>query len=155
MSAETILTRGAAWAEAVKAACNRRGLHLTPSRERVLAVLSDAAHPLGAYAILEALTKREARPVAPPTVYRALEFFQENGFLHKIESKNLYAPCEHVGHAHEGVLLLCDSCGRSEEVEDESVANQVQATAARAGFLARRQMIEVQGVCRDCAAKAA
>src|SRR5579863_6834984 len=119
--------RGASWARQVGDACARRSLHLTPLRESVLEILAASEAPLGAYAILEALARREGKPIAPPTVYRALDFFKDNGFLHKIESRNLYAPCEHVGHAHEVVLLLCENCGRSEEAEDASVAQALSA----------------------------
>ena len=87
-----------------------------------MSILAESPAPLGAYAIIEALSKREGKPIAPPTVYRTLEFFLEHGFLHKIESRNAYAPCEHLGHAHQGVLLLCEKCGRSDEIEDPALA---------------------------------
>jgi Fur family zinc uptake transcriptional regulator len=74
--------------------------------------------------------------------------------VHKIESRNAYAPCEHFGHAHQGVLLLCEKCGRSDEIEDAAVTLLLEKTAARAGFAPRRQMVEVEGLCRDCAAAA-
>ena len=91
---------------------------LTPLRRRVLDIFSGSVAPLGAYAILEELSRREGKHVAPPTVYRTLDFFLEHGFVHKIESLNAYAPCEHLDHAHHGMLLICEACGRSEEIED-------------------------------------
>jgi Fur family zinc uptake transcriptional regulator len=78
-----------------------------------------------------------------------------HGFLHKIESRNAFARCEHLGHAHQGVLLLCEKCGRSDEIEDHSVALALQETVDRVGFHARRRMIEMVGLCRDCGAAAA
>lgn len=145
------VSRGPFWARQVAQACARRGLALTPSRESVLAIIAGSDAALGAYAIIEALSRREGRPIAPPTVYRALEFFQENGFVHKIESRNLFAPCEHVGHLHDVVLLLCETCGRSEEAQDEATDAALKALAARAGFVAKRRMLELQGLCRRCA----
>ena len=142
--------RGASWARQVAQACARRGLALTPLRESVLEIIAGSEAALGAYAIIETLSRRESRPIAPPTVYRALEFFQENGFVHKIESRNLFAPCEHVGHAHDAVLLLCETCGRSEETEDVATDAALAALAARAGFVVKRRMLEVQGRCRRC-----
>ena len=117
----------------------------------MLAILGRSPAPLGAYAILDELARREGKPVAPPTVYRALEFFLEHGFLHKIESRNAYAPCEHVGHDHQGVLLLCEKCGRSDEIEDDQVAQLLRQAAERAGFAPHRQTVELQGLCRACA----
>jgi Fur family zinc uptake transcriptional regulator len=142
------------WQGQVERACSRHGLHLTPLRQRVLAILAESSAPLGAYAIIEQLSRREGKQIAPPTVYRTLEFFLDHGFLHKIESRNAYAPCEHLGHAHHGVLLLCEKCGRSDEIEDGGLDRLLRETAARAGFAPHRQMVELLGLCRECAAQA-
>jgi Fur family transcriptional regulator, zinc uptake regulator len=140
------------WQRKVESACARQGLHLTPLRRRVLTILSESPAPLGAYAIIDQLSRLEGKPIAPPTVYRTLEFFLDHKFVYKIESRNAYAPCEHLGHAHHGVLLLCDKCGRSDEIEDIGLDRLLQETAARAGFAPHRQMVELLGLCRDCAA---
>jgi Fur family zinc uptake transcriptional regulator len=145
----------AAWTNQVREACADRGLQMTPLRLSILTILGESPAPLGAYAIIEALSKREGKPIAPPTVYRTLEFFLGHGFLHKIESRNAYAPCEHLGHAHQGVLLFCEKCGRSDEVEDVALADALRKTADRVGFHARRRMIELVGLCRDCGRAAA
>jgi Fur family transcriptional regulator, zinc uptake regulator len=143
------------WTKQVRAACASQGLQMTPLRLSILAILGESPAPLGAYAIIEALSKREGKSIAPPTVYRTLEFFLAHGFLHKIESRNAFARCEHLGHAHQGVLLLCEKCGRSDEIEDHSVVLALQETVDRVGFHARRRMIEMVGLCRDCGAAAA
>ena len=139
------------WQGEVERACSQQGLHLTPLRRRVLDILAESSAPLGAYAIIEQLSRREGKRIAPPTVYRTLEFFLDHGFIHKIESRNAYAPCEHLGHAHQGVLLLCEKCGRSDEIEDVGLDHLLRETAARAGFAPHRQMVELLGLCRDCA----
>lgn len=143
------------WITQVQQACAHKGLQMTPLRLSILEILGQSRAPLGAYAIIEELSRREAKQIAPPTVYRTLEFFLEHGFLHKIESRNAYAPCEHIGHAHQGVLLLCEKCGRSDEIEDAGLDRKLRETAERAGFRERRRMIELVGVCRDCGAAAA
>ena len=139
------------WAKQVEDACGSKGLQLTPLRRRVLSILSESREPLGAYAIIAKLSKLEGKQIAPPTVYRTLEFFQENGFLHKIESRNVFAPCEHPGHAHAGVLLLCDKCGRSQELQDAGLVEVLTKTAAKAEFNLAHQMLELHGHCRSCA----
>ncbi len=143
---------GSAWAGQVESACAAKGLQLTALRRRVLSILSRSPAPLGAYAIIDEMARLEGKPIAPPTVYRTLEFFLDNGFVHKIESRNAYAPCEHFGHAHQGVLLLCEKCGRSDETADAAVARRRATAAARAGFAPHRQMVEVEGLCRACGA---
>jgi Fur family transcriptional regulator, zinc uptake regulator len=141
----------ATWAAQVESACLRQGVQLTPLRRRVLDILGESAGPLGAYAILEEMSRREGKQLAPPTVYRTLDFFLAQGFVHKIESLNAYAPCEHLGHAHHGMLLICETCGRSEEIENAEVMRAIAASAAQAGFALRRTMLEAQGLCRRCA----
>jgi Fur family zinc uptake transcriptional regulator len=139
------------WSGQVEAACLRKNLQLTPLRRAVLAIVGENPAPLGAYQIIEALSRREGKGIAPPTVYRTLDFFLEHGFLHRIESRNAYARCEHIDHAHQSVLLLCEKCGRSAEIEDAALTRALQATAERAGFVASRPMVEIAGLCRDCA----
>jgi len=150
MTAKHARAGGTAWMAEVERACAAQGLQLTAARRSVLAILGRSRAPLGAYAILDALARQEDKPVAPPTVYRALDFFLAHGFLHKIESRNAYAPCEHIGHDHQGVLLLCEKCGRSDEIEDDEVARILRRAAERAGFAPHRQMVELQGLCRAC-----
>jgi len=147
------LRSGAAarWQAEVESACAAKGLHLTPLRRQVLAILAGSSNPLGAYAIIDRLSRLEGKAIAPPTVYRTLEFFLEHGFVHKIESRNAYAPCEHLGHAHHGALLLCEKCGRSDEIEDVKLDRLLDETAKRAGFAPHRRMVELVGLCRDCA----
>lgn len=140
------------WQGLVESACSRQGLQLTALRRQVLTILGESSSPLGAYAIIDQLSRLEHKPIAPPTVYRTLDFFLDHGFVYKIESRNAYAPCEHLGHAHHGALLLCEKCGRSDEIEDVKLDRLLQEAAARAGFAPHRQMVELVGLCRDCAA---
>ncbi len=143
------------WAAQVEEACARDGVQLTPLRRRVLDVFSESRGPLGAYAILQELSRRDGKQVAPPTVYRTLDFLLEHGFVHKIESLNAYAPCEHLGHAHHGMLVVCEACGGSEEIEDDAVMRAVAQAAGGAGFRLARVMIEAKGLCRRCEGRTA
>ncbi len=91
-------------------------------------------------------SRSRRRPSIAPSI-----FFSSTAFVYKIESRNAYAPCEHLGHAHHGALLLCEKCGRSDEIEDVKLDRLLQDAAARAGFAPHRQMVELVGLCRDCA----
>ena len=144
----------ARWASQVERACAQKNLHLTPLRRQIMGILAQARTPLGAYAIIEELSRAQRKAVAPPTVYRTLEFFLEHGFLHRIESRNAYAPCEHLDHAHQGILLICQRCGRADEIEDADVDRLLRETGARAGFTAQRRVVEIEGICRACGADA-
>lgn len=62
--------------------CAQRNVRLTPQRLEVLRLMSLQDGAISAYDLLDLL--REAEPQAkPPTVYRALEFLLEQGFVHR------------------------------------------------------------------------
>ena len=73
----------------VASACASRGLRFTPLRRRVLELIARAHRPVKAYDLLAEL-RDEREGAAPPTVYRALDFLIEHGFIHKLESINAY-----------------------------------------------------------------
>ncbi len=138
------------WAAQVENACADSGLQLTKLRRQVLDIIANAPAPLGAYAIIEAMSRAQEKQVAPPTVYRTLDLFLEQGFLHKIESRNSYAPCEHLGHCRAGILLICENCGRTDDVASASLSKLLKDIAARGDFSVRRQIVEVEGLCKAC-----
>ncbi len=145
---------GDAWIEQVEAACAGRGLQMTALRRDVAAILADADQPLGAYAIIQKLSEAQSRIVAPPTVYRTLDFLVDNGFVVKIESRQAYVACDHVGHDHDhhGIVFSCTKCGRTVEVESAVIDREVAALAEREGMVVERKVVEVEGLCGECRA---
>lgn len=144
--------------DAADAACAAHGARLTPLRRQVLGLVLESDQPIGAYALLDRL-KESRSGAAPPTVYRALEFLLERGFVHKVERLNAFIGCHSAtaphdhddhDHAHTVQFLICGKCGRVQELEDESVRSALANAASRAGFVPGRMTVEVEGVCRDC-----
>ena len=135
--------------EAAEAECRRKGARLTPIRRRVLELVWESHQPVGAYALLENLS-REGWSAAPPTVYRALEFLQQHGLVHRIALLNAFIGCSRPGLPHAGKFLLCAGCGAAAELEDEDIDRVVTAAAARLGFTVSRQTVEVEGLCPGC-----
>jgi Fur family zinc uptake transcriptional regulator len=133
----------------VSAACDARGLRLTPLRRQVLELIAAADKPVKAYDLLDRL--RAGRDsAAPPTVYRALDFLLENGFIHKLESVNAYTSCHHPSERHTVPFFICDVCSAATEFCDERVAGLLVDHAQQLGFAAAAQTLEVHGVCRHC-----
>jgi Fur family zinc uptake transcriptional regulator len=128
------------------------GIGLTDTRRKVFDLVVKAGQPVGAYRLLEAMQAKGTR-VMPPTVYRALNFLQGKGLVHRIESLNAFVACTHSGHAHEGQFLICSECGKTEELTDESVSALLRDRAQSHGFTLTRQTIELKGLCASCAAK--
>ena len=139
-----------AFVAAVKQVSAQRGLRLTPIREQVLGLIAAHRKPIKAYDLLE-LMKAEVGANAPPTVYRALDFLLEHGFIHKLSSINAYVACHHPSIEHSVPFLICDTCQSAIELEDESVAEDLRLKAEALGFHPRAQVLEVHGQCRQCA----
>jgi Fur family zinc uptake transcriptional regulator len=134
---------------AVEHASEERGLRLTPLRKEVLELIAASRKPIKAYDLLDLLRERHGN-AAPPTVYRALDFLLDNGFIHKLESINSYVSCHHPAEAHQVPFLICDSCSSAEEVCDDRVADLIEAQAKALGFKPQAQTLEVHGTCKNC-----
>ena len=141
-----------AWLRRVEALCGERGLQLTALRRQILMLIAGEGAPLTAYALIDELAKLQGRQVAPPTVYRTLDFLVENGFVIKIESRNAFAICDSPGHHHHGILLICARCGVTDEVDDHDVDATLARRAKASGFRIGKQMVELEGVCGRCLA---
>lgn len=126
------------------------GVGLTETRRKVFELVIKAGQPVGAYRLLEAMQDKGTR-VMPPTVYRALNFLQGKGLVHRIESLNAFVACTQHEHEHEGQFLICSDCGKTEELADESVSEMLRDKATAHGFTLLQQTIELRGLCKDCA----
>ncbi len=139
-----------AFVREVASVCELRGLRLTEIRTQVLELIAKSAKPLKAYDLLDRL-KNDRSNAAPPTVYRALDFLIENGFIHKLQSINAYVGCHHPSVVHQVPFLICDVCESADEICDERVSGLLTDQAKAHGFRTRSQTLEVHGVCKQCA----
>ena len=145
---------GDAFVREVERACEQRGLRLTPIRANALRLIADAGRPIKAYDLLDQM-KATHDAAAPPTVYRALDFLLEHGFIHKLASINAYVGCHHPGgESHAVPFLICDGCQSATELEDAEIVDSLDASARALGFVPQAQTLEVHGLCADCAARA-
>ena len=104
--------------------------------------------PAKAYDLLANLDGEGA--AKPPTVYRALDFLQDMGLVHKIQSLNAYVACGHTKHEHSAVFLICDDCGSAEELHAVQTSDALAKESLAAGFKAKSAVIEAHGICRNC-----
>jgi Fur family transcriptional regulator, zinc uptake regulator len=137
--------------ETVEAACRKAGLRLTPIRRSVLETLLATHMPLGAYDIVELMGRTSSKRLAPITIYRALEFLQDNGFVHRLETRNAFMACSH-GHSATDlvVFMICEDCGGIDEADGGSVTKVLDQLVAGAGFVPHKRVVEMSGVCEHC-----
>ncbi|MGV6875118.1 transcriptional repressor [Pseudochelatococcus sp. B33] len=138
-----------------EAVCAERSVRLTPIRRDVLSALYATHRPLGAYDIADIMAREAERRVAPITIYRALEFLLEQGFVHKLETRNAFIACPHVHEPGELVaFLICEVCGGVDEVSSPAFSGSLARVLAQAGFAPRARVVEIAGICAHCGGKA-
>jgi Fur family zinc uptake transcriptional regulator len=135
----------------VEARCAAEGERMTAPRRRVLELLLAAGEPVKAYDLI-ARYGLDGQAAKPPTVYRALEFLERRGVVHRIASISAYVACTAVAGdapAHAAAFLICDCCGATEEVAVAGGDAFAEAAAA-AGYAIERTTIEGHGRCPAC-----
>ncbi|MEM6811426.1 MAG: Fur family transcriptional regulator [Pseudomonadota bacterium] len=129
--------------------CETNGYRLTKPRLEVLKIISSSAKPIGAYEVLEKLGSAIKNP-KPPTVYRAIDFWKDQGFIHRIESLNAYVACE-AGHRHKGSqFMICNDCGLVIETHLCELPEALKNSTIENTFAPSRWNFEIHGVCKDC-----
>ena len=133
-----------------EAFCRARGARLTPIRRRVLELLHGVDRPLGAYDLVELLASQGHR-MAPITVYRALDFLIEQGFAHRLASRNAYIASSSLAGARTATaVLICEACGDVSEVGSPEVAETVAKVLREVGYQPRSRILEITGRCGHC-----
>lgn len=126
--------------------CSETGSRFTAPRQAVLDVILRAGTPLSAYDILGEMPGG----AKPQTVYRALEFWQREGFIHRIGSLNAYVACR-AGHRHAGAqFMICDICGAITESHICHMPESFSDEADKKGFAVRHWVLELHGNCCKC-----
>ena len=138
--------------DTARSICLQRGVRLTESRAQVLELIWQSHRPIGAYTILEMVSAASAKRVAPPTVYRALDFLLEQGFIHQIKSLNAFLGCPtpHLPHNQQSYFLICKHCGNAMEFCDAQISKQLRKLADKAGFTVKAESLEISGICSGC-----
>ena len=125
----------------------------TWQRERVREELADARGFVSAQTLHAAL--RDANTgIGLATVYRALAGLAASGdadSLQSPEGEALYRACTTTGHHHH---LICRQCGLTVEIAATDVEQWSQRTAAQHGFRDAEHVVDIFGLCADCAAAA-
>ena len=131
----------------IEESLKRKGQRFTAPRKQVLSTLLGAKEPMKAYDVVESIGD-----VKPMTVYRALDFLAENGLAHRIESLNAYVACAegHCQHV-DSQYLVCDECGKVEELHNHAIDDFIKKKIGNTGFHLTHKTMELHGLCGKCA----
>lgn len=128
----------------------RSGEQWTPMRAAVFEALAGFENPASAYDIADAVSRSEGRRVAANSVYRILDLFVTANLARRVESANAYIANAHPDCLHDCIFLVCDHCGKTTHIDDDSLSDAVRDAAQKTGFTPQRPVIEVRGRCVDC-----
>lgn len=150
---------------AAKEQCRSSGARFTPLRQQIYQLVLEANKPVGAYDLITQLQQmrlnepeaendtsshQTTKNVAPPTVYRSLEFLLSEGLIHQLTSINAYVPCCHPRAQHTAAFLICAQCQRVQECSSLPVQEIMSFAEKDVGFMVERSVIELSGRCQAC-----
>ena len=141
---------GPALANAAQSTLEAAGEQWTAMRAAIFAAVAEQDRPASAYDIADLVSTRRGKRVAPNSVYRILDLFVANNIVRRVESANAFIANSHPGCLHDCIFLICDSCGQTTHIDNDSIATDVRAAATASGFSPARPVIEVRGTCADC-----
>lgn len=142
----------------------RDGAQVTALREQVLDIVLQQTGVIKAYNVLSLMQQQSEGAVAPPTAYRALDFWVEQGVLHKVAAVNGYVLCSHAQHEcgehcheadeaeahHSAFILVCTECGTVDEQTLSKEWLALRAGVAASGFALKEEHVVLTGICKQC-----
>ena len=141
--------------------CKHHKVQVTAQREQVLDLILAEHGVIKAYDVLSKLQAASSTAVAPPTAYRALDFWVEQGVLHKVAAVNGYVLCSHAQHDcgahchenaphHSAFILVCSECGAVDEQTLSCEWQALRAGVAAGGFSLQDEHVVLTGICSKC-----
>lgn len=141
---------GESLSSAAKITMERSGEQWTQMRAAVFEALASFDKPASAYDIADKVSKEQGRRVAANSVYRILDLFVGANLARRVESANAYVANDHPDCLHDCIFLICDNCGQTTHLDNDSLSGGVRDAAKKAGFAPERPVIEVRGRCGEC-----
>lgn len=135
--------------EQAKRVCEKGGERFTDLRRQVFEIVWSGHKPVKAYDLLAELSSKRSG-VAPPTVYRTLDFLQSLGLVHKLESLNAYLGCSHPENEHQSHFLICEGCEEVRELEFDSFRQSIAQVEEEQEFHIKHMTVELFGLCSRC-----
>jgi len=134
--------------------CKQRGSRLTEKRKQVLSGLLQSDRALSAYELVDYCKENFADPLPAMTVYRILEFLENEGLVHKLNLANRYVACKHItcNHKHDvPQFLICTNCQRVKEINiSKSTLASFQNNVEEAGYHLVSPQLEMNCLCEEC-----
>ncbi len=142
--------------ERAESDCGEYGARLTSKRKRILLSLLQSDKAMSAYEIVDYCKKEFGKTMPAMSVYRILDFLQEQLLVHKLNSANKFVACSHItcDHDHEVTqFLICNECLEVKEINiNQSTIKALQQNIKEAGFHLLSPQLEMHCLCENCMA---
>lgn len=139
--------------------CKEHGARLTNKRKQILTGLLQSERALSAYELVEYCKSEFGENLPAMSVYRILDFLQDEQLVHKLNLANKYVACAHItcNHVHEvPQFLICDNCQKVKEISiNKSTIDTLKRNVKKAGFHLVSPQLEMNCICEQCLNKAA
>ena len=109
---------------------------------------------MSAYELIDYCKTTFDTDIPAMSVYRILDFLQQQQLVHKISTLHKYITCCHIecDHPHnEAQFLICGQCARVQEVSlGKGIRENLKYRLEQSGFRFTGSQVEINGVCDRC-----
>lgn len=136
--------------EAFKKILKANSLKFTTQREAILSTLYNNPHHFTSENLY--MLVKEKHPelnIGIATVYRTLALLEENGIVSSISLGTQGKKFEIANKPHHD-HLICNSCGKIVEFENEQIEKLQHQIAKENGFVLTDHLMQLYGICRGC-----
>jgi Fur family zinc uptake transcriptional regulator len=139
--------------------CKAHGTRLTVKRKNVLAGLVQSNKALSAYELIDFCKQQYGDSMPAMSIYRILEFLEDEHLVHKLSLANKYVACAHISCSHAHAVpqfLICRQCSKVKEIDLRSATiDELRSSVDDAGYKLISTQLEMKCLCESCVAQAA
>ena len=135
--------------EEVVRSLREEGFRITPQRTAIVDYLLKTEEHPSAERIHKTIRKKYPM-VSLSTVYKTLDLLKEKKLVNEIEVEG---EARFDAHTDEHINLVCMSCGKIEDVDEDLIKEIKQKISKKSKYLILKSSFEFFGYCRDCKSK--
>lgn len=143
--------------EHAAAKIKQNGGQLTEKRKKILLCMTSSDKAMSAYEVADLYKEQYGENMSAMSVYRILDFLQEQKLVHRLQIANKYISCGHItcDHGHDPAqFLICSNCFKVKEVSiDNALVEELRRNVSDAGFVFASEQLEVNCLCEECKGK--
>ena len=134
--------------------CQKNSSRLTPKRKKILHELLKSKKALSAYEIADLFKEKSKETIPTMSVYRILEFLEDENLVHKLNLANKYIACAHISCSHSHSIpqfLVCRDCNKVREISiGMEIMKKIEKKVKDESFNLTKPQLEMHCICDSC-----